>query len=48
MQLQAVISSASTVMGVPQRFQQIIWNLLANDVRFTPRGGRVTIVFEIF
>lgn len=33
----------SGLVADPARFQQVIWNLLRNSVKFTPRGGRVAI-----
>lgn len=31
------------LMADPSRFQQVIWNLLRNAIKFTPPGGRVSI-----
>lgn len=33
----------SGLVADPARFQQVIWNLLRNAVKFTPPGGRVSI-----
>jgi PAS domain S-box-containing protein len=45
--LQVVVDPAGgPISGDPDRVQQIIWNLMSNAVRFTPKEGRVQLRLE--
>ena len=45
--LQTVLGPlTSPISGDPQRLQQIIWNLLTNAIKFTPKGGSVEVRLE--
>ena len=41
--IDADLTSAEPVLCDPARMQQVVWNLLANAIKFTPEDGQVTI-----
>jgi signal transduction histidine kinase/ActR/RegA family two-component response regulator len=45
-EIEMALDRSAVVLGDARRLEQVVWNLVWNAVKFSQRGGRVTVRFE--